>query len=299
MLLWWCKRHSFIHFRDRISSGDGSGGSNPSRTHNTSRFPAISDNSVGSTPRRDQARLANNILYQKLKTLRSFARNSVKSPVIFSFSDIFSSLEKALWPNWLNFFSVVSNKIRSIIENKGSRERHLNGSLIKNSFKQLQSLRGNWQNLAISSKSMVGFKICPNECFHRTDTGNRNIFARMTTHGRDTQGICGYPNMVNFRQSSLSSTLTNQQFLNGDCGIGALTGANIWRHQNNQMQLVDENTIRTPFSFMFSTDRSTTKGRKVQRRSAHPVWTPFVRSAKQQLGPLLASRFFTFWLKRG
>jgi len=109
---------SFIHFRDRISSGDGSGGSNPSRTHNTSRFPAISDNSVGSTPRRDQARLANNILYQKLKTLRSFARNSVKSPVIFSFSDIFSSLEKALWPNWLNFFRSFQAKFGQLSKTK-------------------------------------------------------------------------------------------------------------------------------------------------------------------------------------
>jgi len=118
MLLWWCKRRSFIHFRDRISSGDGSGGSNPSRTHNTSRFPAISDNSVGSTPRRDQARLANNILYQKLKTLRSFARNSVKSPVIFSFSDIFSSLEKALWPNWLNFFRSFQAKFGQLSKTK-------------------------------------------------------------------------------------------------------------------------------------------------------------------------------------
>ena len=46
----------FIQFHTSPSSGECRGDSSPSRTRNTSRFSAITDNSAGTTPRRDQAR---------------------------------------------------------------------------------------------------------------------------------------------------------------------------------------------------------------------------------------------------
>jgi len=48
--------HSFTHFCARFSFGENRGGSSPRKKRNTSRSTAISDSSVGSTPRWDQAR---------------------------------------------------------------------------------------------------------------------------------------------------------------------------------------------------------------------------------------------------
>jgi len=107
----------FIHFHARFSSREGRRGTSPRRTQNTSRSTAIPDSSVGSTPRRDQAR-------SEVQTLHLvFGRPLGCFPVDLASRTCLTSLSWAFWIHGRTNVVVIS-EFGEVVRHSGLCEFH-------------------------------------------------------------------------------------------------------------------------------------------------------------------------------